>query len=930
MKGVAAGLQVERFDIGVGDRVTEAGEGCRRPHRRARNADGPAARQEEQHRRAGSLEPGHHVGLFDHHRIGALVGELNDEVAGVVDTVVVVAGAAFQRIRAATAIEKIVSGIADDAVGDRVAERDLAGEQKQVLHVGRQVERHRAAHAHRIVAFTGGFHRRRKLGVKQVQVVAGAAVAGAQVQVVAEHPQVQRIGAAGAVQAVALAAAAKQDIGRIVAGDHLETGGAAGAVDGGIADQHQALDIGRQGQADAAANGVENRRVGRTCRLDHHVARLVDDIGVVAVAAAHGVGAGAAVDQVGATVAGNGVAQRVADAGAGAGSQHQGLDADADAHAGGAGDHRVVAAIGHVFGDIVGVVDHVGVVAEPAEHRVGAGAAIEQVVAAVADQAIGERVAGCIPIGAAGQCQGLEMVGEGGGERRTHLIESAIRGFLQDVARIIDQVHVVAGAAGHGVGAGTAVKQIAQRIAGDAVVAGIAVAAQRGAGQHQILKCRAEVVGVERRHHGVDAAAIDQQILRVVDHVGVVAGTAGERVDAGAAIERVIAAVAGERIGAAVAGDAVVLCVAGAGHIGAAGQGQVLEVGGKRRGERRADFVTAGIGAFERDIAGVVDHVNIVAQAASQGVGAAAAIENIGALVAVDAIVRRVAGAVDVAAAGERQIFQADAQRIRDRAVDTVDAGAGFDDAVAGVVDHVEVVAAAAGEGVGAAAAIEGVVAAAAGDRVAGGVADDVVGAAVAAAGNAGHAIEKQVLEPAAERKRNQAVHHIDAGAAGTGALVDDVAGRVDVIDVVAGAASHRVVAGAAIDGVVAGVAVDAVVAAVGEDRRADARLVVDRVVTTEQVVRQAQGVAGGHVRGNRQRAVVEPADDVVSGRAVDQRDAGDRAAGHRISRVGKAETAVVLRQRAADGADRQQRRSGGIDHLAREGADAHRVCDRN
>ena len=55
---------------------------------------------------------------------------------------------------------------------------------------------------------------------------------------------------------------------------------------------------------------MTRHRVGALAgALDHHVAGIVDDIGVVAGAAAHGVGAGAAVERVVAGVAGDHVGE---------------------------------------------------------------------------------------------------------------------------------------------------------------------------------------------------------------------------------------------------------------------------------------------------------------------------------------------------------------------------------------------------------------------------------------------------------------------------------------------------------------------------------------------------------------------------------------------------------------------------------------------
>jgi hypothetical protein len=55
---------------------------------------------------------------------------------------------------------------------------------------------------------------------------------------------------------------------------------------------------------------------------------------------------------------------------------------------------------------VAGIVDEIDVVAGAAEHGVGAGAAVEQIVAAVAGDRVGEAVAEALQIGAAQQGSG--------------------------------------------------------------------------------------------------------------------------------------------------------------------------------------------------------------------------------------------------------------------------------------------------------------------------------------------------------------------------------------------------------------------------------------------------------------------------------------------------------------------------------------------
>ena len=60
------------------------------------------------------------------------------------------------------------------------------------------------------------------------------------------------------------------------------------------------------------------------------------------------------------------------------------------------GQHRVGALAGVLDHHVADIVDHVGVVAEPARHGVGTGAAVEDVVAGVAGEAVGQGIAGAV------------------------------------------------------------------------------------------------------------------------------------------------------------------------------------------------------------------------------------------------------------------------------------------------------------------------------------------------------------------------------------------------------------------------------------------------------------------------------------------------------------------------------------------------------
>ena len=199
---------------------------------------------------------------------------------------------------------------------------------------------------------------------------------------------------------------------------------------------------------------------------------------------------------------------------------------------------------------VAGIVDKIGVVAEPADHEVGGRTTVEQIVAGVAVDHVHETVAVALQVGAALQHQGLDV-------RRQPVVDGcehrvvALAGILDhDVAGIIDEVGVVTDATAHGVGAAATVDEVVAAVAEDRVDEAVAEALQVGAAlQHQGLDVRRQPVvdGGEDRVVAL-AGALDHHIAGIVDEVGVVAGAAAHGIAARAAVEQIVAAVAEDRV----------------------------------------------------------------------------------------------------------------------------------------------------------------------------------------------------------------------------------------------------------------------------------------------------------------------------------------------------------------------------------------------
>ncbi len=330
---------------------------------------------------------------------------LDDHVADVVDDVAVAAGAADQGVRAGAAVEGVVAGIADQGVVLGVAEEgEVAGADDgdvfEILQValvqvdgalGGRVERDLQA----VGAFVGQFLDQGELAdlVDTVGVVALAADQGVQ---------------ARAADQLVVAVVADDDVVQRVAD----------AVDVAGAGQGEVLDVGAEGVVHGGADGVD--LAGQGAGLADHVADVVDDVNVVAQAADHQVGAGAAVQHVVAVGAPEDVVQRVAGGVEGAADQVEVLQVGAQGVVD-VGVHRIDVAGRRALLDdhIADVVDDIAVVAGAAFHDVRAGAAVEGVVQGIAGQGVVEcRAGGVFDLRAEGNGQPLvegvaRLIGEG-------------------------------------------------------------------------------------------------------------------------------------------------------------------------------------------------------------------------------------------------------------------------------------------------------------------------------------------------------------------------------------------------------------------------------------------------------------------------------------------------------------------------------------
>ena len=123
-------------------------------------------------------------------------------------------------------------------------------------------------------------------------------------------------------------------------------------------------------------------------------------------------------------------------------------------------EHRIDAFAGVLDHGIAGIVDEVRVVAGAAEHRVGAGVAVEKIVAGVAGERVGVGVAVALQVGAARQGQVFDIRRQPVMRRRVHRVDAFVGALDDEVAGIVDDVGVVAGAADQHVAARAAVERV--------------------------------------------------------------------------------------------------------------------------------------------------------------------------------------------------------------------------------------------------------------------------------------------------------------------------------------------------------------------------------------------------------------------------------------------------------------------------------------
>src|SRR6185369_369595 len=218
----------------------------------------------------------------------------------------------------------------------------------------------------------------------------------------------------------------------------------------------------------------------------HRVTDIVDDIGIVALAAGHYVSTEPAIQRVVAVQAGQRVLTRTTGdvvVGITTGevpSECTGIDVILDIVDRAAKDHRAsdgVVACVHFFDDLIaGIVDIVSVITQTTGHDVDAGATIDDVVAVIAGQGVAQSITGEIEIVIAGQgdilnfLAGKDTSGKIDRDTGDDRVVALLGRFDHFVADIVNKVGVVTKAADQNISTGTTVERVFAATAGDDVV----------------------------------------------------------------------------------------------------------------------------------------------------------------------------------------------------------------------------------------------------------------------------------------------------------------------------------------------------------------------------------------------------------------------------------------------------------------------------
>ena len=241
------------------------------------------------------------------HRVSAAADEFSDRIGGAVHDVGVIAGSTHEGVDAGTAIENVGRAVARDHVVGRVAgaiDGRNPGE-GEVLHVGQGSQREGHAGLNRIRTFRSQLGDRVGGAVHDVEIVAKATDQG--------------VSARATIKGVVTTQTTESVVGAVA--EHHVVGPVAGAIDGRQAGEGEVLHVGQRNQRERDT-GLD--RVGAAkSQFGDHIGGGVHDVGIVSGSTHEDVNAGAAIENIVASITGDQVVAGIAG-GVDVGSSSQG------------------------------------------------------------------------------------------------------------------------------------------------------------------------------------------------------------------------------------------------------------------------------------------------------------------------------------------------------------------------------------------------------------------------------------------------------------------------------------------------------------------------------------------------------------------------------------------------------------------------------
>ena len=201
-------------------------------------------------------------------------------------------------------------------------------------------------------------------------------------------------------------------------------------------------------------------------------------------------------------------------------------------------------------------------------HQVSTQTAIQAIIAAVADQGVVafqagqhigtlvadedvvQHVAGAVDVGAAGQREVFNIVGQGVGDAGFDCVNSSVQPLDYDVADIVYHVSIVAQTTLHQVLPQPTIQYVVTRIASQQVIKRITCTVEIArTGQHQALDIVVQgIVKTDLHRIQTRIGCLNNHVTGVIHQIGIIAKTALHNVCSRTSVQHVVTAVASDHV----------------------------------------------------------------------------------------------------------------------------------------------------------------------------------------------------------------------------------------------------------------------------------------------------------------------------------------------------------------------------------------------